>query len=491
MQKRTEQSPEGKYNTGVPQIICRKLIADLETPVSTFLKLNLENKPAVLLESVQGGESRGRYSIIALDPDIIFEANGTEVTITRGKDRKVIEDNPLEVLHELIEEVSFELPKNLPPMASGLFGYFGFETVAYIEKLPCRAGAGEIPDIGLMRPLSVIIFDSVADEIMLLRLITYSQELSYSQALAEAEGELDNLENKISRQLVGHRAAYNGARGEINYTAKQGRNRYMKLVEKAKEYIVAGDIFQVVLSESFEADFYLPPFSLYRALRHLNPSPFLVYLSFADFQLVASSPEIMARVRDSKLTVRPIAGTRKRGASAEEDKSQEEDLKADEKELAEHLMLVDLGRNDAARVCKPGTVKVTEMMKVEYYSHVLHLVSNVEGSISDGCTALDALLAAFPAGTLSGAPKIRAMEIISELEADNRGFYGGCMGYIGAGGDMDTCITIRTALIKRNKLFTRAGAGIVTDSIAANEYEECLNKAGAIFRAAFEADKFR
>jgi len=486
-----------KYNAGKPQIISAKLIADLETPVSAFLKLNQGRQYICLLESVQGGESRGRYSIIALNPDFIFKVNDSSVITQRLQNEQIIsteerEGEPLAVLKQIADEFAFPLDAGLPPMASGLFGYMGYDMVRFMEDIPYNASIqrADIPDSIFMRPLVVIVFDSVADEILLLRLVAPEQDVSAQDALNKALHDIEEIKLKLARQLVGHRASSELLAGDIQYRATNGREKYIEMVAKAKEYIVAGDCFQIVLSESFEADFYTPPFSLYRALRHLNPSPFLVYMSFGEFQLVSSSPEILVRLRNNEVTIRPIAGTRPRGKNTDEDYQLAQELLHDEKEKAEHLMLVDLGRNDVGRVSKAGSVKVTDMMSVENYSHVMHLVSNVTGQLQNNLTALDALIAGFPAGTLSGAPKIRAMEIINQLEGDARGFYGGCIGYIGAGGDMDTCIAIRTALVKDNRIYTRAGAGIVYDSVPDKEYEECLNKARAIFRAASQAERF-
>jgi len=484
------------YMRSEPSLIATRLIADLETPVSAFLKLSAgRDGNCFLLESVEGGTTRGRYSMIGLDPDIIWRANGgrAEINCVALVDREAFEscpEKPLDSLRALVRDSAITQDASLPPMAAGVFGYLGYDLVREIERLsPAKADPIGVPDAVMMRPTIMAVFDSVKDELCI---VTPVRPRPAATPRAAYDAAVERLENIV--QVLEGPLAHPGtadpmllAEDPVSNTPEQ---HFLDMVERAKEYVRAGDIFQVVLSQRFTSAFTLPPFALYRALRRVNPAPFLCYLEFGDFQIVCSSPEILVRVRDGKVTIRPIAGTRWRGATAVEDEGLAADLLADEKERAEHLMLLDLGRNDVGRVAEIGSVNVTEQFAIERYSHVMHIVSNVEGKLDSRFDVIDALAAGFPAGTVSRAPKVRAMEIIDELEIDKRGPYGGCIGYFGASGEMDTCIVLRTSVVKDGKMHVQAGAGIVYDSDPAYEHRECVNKAKALFRAAEEAVRF-
>ena len=473
-----------------------KLVADLETPVTAMLKLAEGETNSFLFESVEGGTVRGRYSFMGFKPDIIWRCHGDRAEINRAARTKVDAFEPcpgrvLDSLRAIIAESRFETPPGLPPMAAGLFGYMGYDTVRLMERLPDdNPDVLGIPDAIFLRPTVIAIFDNIEDAITLITPVWPADGIearaAYDAACARLGETLERLEGPLPYR-------HETAAGEIAAPVIQSnttREAYHAMVETAKEYIHAGDILQVVPSQRFSAPFPLPSFALYRSLRRLNPSPFLFHLDFGAFQVVGSSPEILVRLRDGIVTIRPIAGTRRRGADAKEDRALAEDLLSDPKELAEHLMLLDLGRNDVGRVAKVGTVKVTDRNMIEHYSHVMHIVSNVEGDIEPGLAALDALIAGFPAGTVSGAPKVRAMEIIDELECSRRGIYGGCIGYFAVNGTMDTCIALRTALVKDGTMYVQAGGGIVADSDPEAEYQESCNKAKALIRAAEEAVKF-
>jgi anthranilate synthase component I len=484
------------YSRGEPQAVWTRLIADLETPVSAMLKLAHAQPMSFLLESVEGGAVRGRYSIIGFAPDLIWRARGDEAEVNRNPARDADKFEPceggtLEALRALLDESRIDLPASLPPMALGIFGYMGYDTVRLIEKLPePNPDPIGIPDALLIRPTVMVIFDAVKDELTIVTPVRPQKRQSAKAAYARATERLSQVVDALDKPLT-HSSAPNGAALEMpNRVSNTTPEEYEAMVGRAKEYIAAGDIFQVVLSQRFSSPFDLPPFSLYRALRRTNPSPFLYYLNFGEFAVAGSSPEILVRVRDGQVTIRPIAGTRRRGETPEEDKRLAEELLADEKERAEHLMLLDLGRNDVGRVAKIGTVRVTDSFFLEHYSHVMHIVSNVVGELAGEHDAVDALMAGFPAGTVSGAPKVRAMEIIDELEKEKRGLYAGCVGYFSAAGEMDTCIVLRTSLIKDGVMHVQAGAGIVADSVPASEQRECEVKAMALFRAAEEAVRF-
>jgi anthranilate synthase component 1 len=461
-----------------------------------MLKLSEAQKDSFILESVTGGEIRGRYSIVGLKPDLIWRCRGTTSELNRESrfDANSFvpqEGNPLDELRALIEECRIDMPADLPAAAAGLFGYLGYDMIRLVEHLPnINPDPIDVPDAVMIRPTVVAVLDGVKGEVTLVSPAWVNSGLSaraaYAQAAERVMDALRDLERPVSsthRELNG--AAHVGA-PESNFT-KEG---YLAAVEKAKDYIKAGDIFQVVPAQRWAQDFTLPPFAMYRALRRVNPSPFMFFFNYGDFQIIGASPEILVRLMDNEVTIRPIAGTRKRGANAEEDKFLEADLLADPKELAEHLMLLDLGRNDVGRVAKIGTVRPTEKFTVERYSHVMHIVSNVVGELDPAHDAVAALLAGLPAGTLSGAPKVRAMQIIDELEPEKRGVYGGGCGYFSAGGDMDICIALRTAVLKDGKLYSQAGGGVVYDSDPEAEYQETVNKAKAVWTAAADAANF-
>ena len=484
-----------RYDSGADQVVWTTLVADLETPVSAFLKVASGKPMSFLFESVEGGAVRGRYSIIGLLPDLVWRAHGSDAQINRNAIRTPEQFAPcslppLEALRELIAECRIELPPELPPPAAGLFGYLSYDMVRQMERLPnINPDVLGTPDAILIRPTIVVVFDSVKDAITIVTPVRPEQGVSAKTALARASERLTAIVDALDAPLP-----KSMREAPDNIPATQASNttpaEYASMVRAAKEYIAAGDIFQVVLSQRFSAPFYLSPFSLYRALRRVNPAPFLYFLDFDGFSIAGSSPEILVRVRDGRVTIRPIAGTRPRGATPHEDAALERELLSDPKECAEHLMLLDLGRNDVGRVSTIGSVEVTDKFFIERYSQVMHIVSNVEGELAKGRDALDALIAGFPAGTVSGAPKVRAMQIIDELEKDKRGIYAGCVGYFSAAGEMDTCIVLRTAVIKDGTMYVQAGAGIVADSDPALEQQECVNKAKALFRAAEEARRF-
>jgi len=484
-----------RYARGEAQVVWTTLVADLETPVSAFLKIAGGRPMSILLESVEGGAVRGRYSIIGLEPDLLWRTVDGRAEINRAPRRNgaftPCNEPPLKALRALVAESRIELPDVLPPMAAGIFGYLGYDMVRLMEELPApNPDPIGIPDAVLMRPTVVVVFDAVSDMLTVVTPVRPEKGVPAKAALARASERLSAIVDALDRPL--DHAAANGASGPL--TVLPGSNttpaEYERMVRAAKEYIAAGDIFQVVLAQRFEAPFELPPFALYRALRRTNPSPYLYFLDLGDFAIAGSSPEILVKSSGGTVTIRPIAGTRPRGATPHEDKALEVELLADPKERAEHLMLLDLGRNDVGRVAEIGTVKVTDQFFIERYSQVMHIVSNVEGKLSAKYDAIDALAAGFPAGTVSGAPKVRAMEIIDELEKEKRGLYAGAVGYFSAAGDMDTAIVLRTALIKDGTMYVQAGAGIVADSDAKAEQQECVNKAKALFRAAEEARRF-
>lgn len=485
------------YDSGRSTLLEIALVADLETPVAAFLKLRARHPgPAFLLESVEGGAVRGRYSMIGLDPDLIWRCRDGVPSLARQPDLSQFEpDNrhPLVSLRALIAEsaIGQDEERDLPPMAAGLFGYLGYDMVRSMERLPTpNPDPLGVPDAILVRPRLMVVFDSIRDVITVVTPVRPAEGVSakaaYESALSRIDGVAAALESPLPIEARIDLATVAAPEPVSNTTPDE----FAAMVARAKEYIVAGDVFQVVLSQRFEAPFTLPAFALYRSLRRTNPAPFLCYLDFDAFQIVCSSPEILVRVRDGIVTIRPIAGTRRRGATPAEDRALAEELLADPKERAEHLMLLDLGRNDAGRVSRIGSVRVTDQFFIERYSQVMHIVSNVEGDLDTKYDPLEALSAGFPAGTVSGAPKVRAMEIIDELEKQKRGPYAGCIGYFGAGGEMDTCIVLRTAVVKDGRMHVQAGAGIVYDSDPASEQQECVNKAKALFRAAEEAVRF-
>jgi anthranilate synthase component I len=485
------------YEAGQACLVYTRLAGDLETPVSAFLKLSAKRREGIfLLESVEGGAARGRYSMIGLEPDIVLRIAGATAEINRcalssADDFKPCGKPPLSVLRELIAESRIEAVGDLPPMAAGVFGYLGYDMVRQMERLAAaKPDPIGVPDATLLRPTVMVVFDSVRDEIFVVTPLRPQPHTAFSAAHRAAIVRLKAVIAALEGPPALAAPSPSGGALVSPPLSNTPKTRFFEMVEKAKEYIRAGDIFQAVLSQRFSADFALPAFSLYRALRRINPAPFLCYLDFASFQIVCSSPEILVRVRGGTVTIRPIAGTRWRGKTKAEDERLAVELLADEKECAEHLMLLDLGRNDVGRVAETGSVEVTEKFAIERYSHVMHIVSNVEGRLARDHDVIDALCAGFPAGTVSGAPKVRAMEIIDELETDRRGIYGGCIGYFGAAGEMDTCIVLRTAIVKDGTMHVQAGGGVVYDSDPAYEYRESVNKAQALFRAAEEAVRF-
>ena len=484
------------YNAGKAQVVLTTLIADLETPVSVFIKLAGGQAYSSLFESVEGGSVIGRYSFVGIKPDIIWRCHGDRAEINRDAERQGSEFVPcvkgaLDSLRALVEESRIDLPPGAPPMASSLIGYLGYDTVRLMENLPdANPDVLGVPDAMFVRPTIIAAFDRLEDLITLFTPVWPKPETTaraaYEAACLHVKKALDDIEfaAPIPRQPAGPTQTLPEPVSNVSPES------YRAMVEAAKAYIRAGDAFQIVPSQRFQVPFSLPPLSLYRSLRRLNPSPFLFFLDFGAFSIVGSSPEILVRVRGDKVTIRPIAGTRPRGATAEEDQALAEELLADPKEQAEHLMLLDLGRNDTGRVAKIGSVRVTERFTIERYSHVMHIVSNVEGELDPRFDALAALIAGFPAGTVSGAPKVRAMEIIDELEPERRGIYAGAVGYFGANGDMDTCIALRTAVVKDEVMYVQAGGGVVADSDPEAEYQETRNKARALIRAAEAAVAF-
>ncbi|MDP1627964.1 anthranilate synthase component I [Parvibaculum sp.] len=485
---------EAAYNAGTAQVVYTRLVADLETPVSAMLKI-ADGKPnSFLLESVEGGDSRNRYSIIGLKPDAIWRTRGDKAELNRkARFDDTYEPCPggaLKSLRAFIEESRIDLPEELPPMAAGVFGYMSYDTVRLMEHLPNEnPDALGLPDGIFIRPTIIAVFDSVKDEVTVVTPVRPEPGVSARAAYTRANERITDVVAEFDTALPHlHRDAEIGPLEEPR--SNTPKDAYFGMVARAKEYIAAGDIFQVVLSQRFEAPFELPPFALYRALRRINPSPFLYFLNFENFSIVGSSPEILVRVRNNRVTIRPIAGTRHRGKNKAEDEAIAEELLADPKERAEHLMLLDLGRNDVGRVSKIGSVEVTERFALQYTSHLIHIVSNVEGDLDPAYDAISALVAGFPAGTVSGAPKVRAMEIIDELELEKRGPYAGCVGYFSAAGEMDTCIVLRTAIVKDGKMYVQAGGGVVADSSPEGEHQESINKAKALFRAAEEAVRY-
>ncbi|WP_277024337.1 anthranilate synthase component I [Paracoccus hibiscisoli] len=485
---------QAEWEAGRNQLVTIRLAADLDTPVSLMLKLAEAAPQSFMLESVTGGELRGRYSIVGMKPDLVWECRDRRARINRqARFSQDFQDDArpaLDSLRALIAESRIQvMPDGVPPVAAGLFGYLGYDMIRLVEHLPdVNPDTLDLPDAMLMRPSVVAVLDGVKGEVTLCAPAWHDggdARAAYARAGERVMDALRALDRQPSEPRV------MGDEGQIgapvsNFT----KPAYLAAVEKAKDYIRAGDIFQVVPSQRWRMDFPLPPFALYRSLRRTNPSPFMFFLNMGGFQIVGASPEILVRLRDGEVTIRPIAGTRPRGADDAEDRALEADLLSDQKELAEHLMLLDLGRNDVGRVARPGTVRPTEQFVIERYSHVMHIVSNVVGELREGEDALSALLAGMPAGTVSGAPKVRAMEIIDELEPEKRGVYGGAVGYFAANGEMDMCIALRTAVVKDKALYIQAGGGVVYDSDPEAEFEETVNKSRALQRAAEGAARF-
>lgn len=485
---------ERGWAQGRNQLLTIRLAADLDTPVSLMLKLAEAAPNSFMLESVTGGEVRGRYSFVGMKPDLIWECRDGKARINRNarySDEFAEDDRPaLDSLRALIAESRIDMPDGVPAGAAGLFGYLGYDMIRLVERLPdVNPDPLGLPDAMMLRPSVVAVLDGVKGEVALCAPAWHDSGIPVRAAYAQAAERLMEALRSLDRQPSEPRALGHDLKiGELR--SNFSKEAYLAAVEKAKDYIRAGDIFQVVPSQRWAMDFPLPPFALYRSLRRTNPSPFMFFLNFGGFQIVGASPEILVRLREGQVTVRPIAGTRPRGATPEEDRALEADLLADQKELAEHLMLLDLGRNDVGRVAKMGTVTPTEQFIVERYSHVMHIVSNVVGELRAGEDALSALLAGMPAGTVSGAPKVRAMQIIDELEPEKRGVYAGGVGYFAANGEMDMCIALRTGVIKDGQLYIQAGGGVVYDSDPEAEFMETVNKSRALRRAAEEAARF-
>ena len=480
-----------EYEAGRNQVVFSKLTSDLETPVSIMLKLAGAKKNSFILESVTGGETRGRYSIIGMEPDLIWKCEGNHSFHSSGKDEFTnIKGNPLTVFRNILEQSKINLPDDLPQASAGLFGYFGYDMVRHVEDLPnINPDKIGLPDAMFIRPTIIAVLDGVKGEVILISPVFCDTQTSCKIAYERAQSKISKAVFELKKQIITNRNL--GKSGKIEEPSSNlTKEEYKSAVKKAKAYIKQGDIFQVVPSQRWTQSFSYSPFSLYRSLRRTNPSPFMFFFNFGNFQVIGASPEILVRVFGNEVTIRPIAGTRPRGATPEEDKALEADLLADKKELAEHLMLLDLGRNDIGRVAKIGTVKPTEKFIIERYSHVMHIVSNVVGELSDEHDAVSAFFAGMPAGTVSGAPKVRAMEIIDELEPEKRGVYGGGVGYFSSGGDMDMCIALRTAVLKDEKLYIQAGGGVVFDSDPEVEYMETVHKSNAIRKAAADAAMF-
>jgi anthranilate synthase component 1 len=491
---------EPQLTKGKNAIIWCKIITDMETPTSALQKLREPNQPCFLLESVHGGENRGRYSLIGLYPDKIWRCVEGVASIANFSSDNVmgefvkLPEAPLISLQQQIDEIAMIIPPELPSLAAGMIGYFGYDMIKLVEKIPHNKPDDiNIPQALLMRPKLMLVFDNIDGAVYASSPI-WAEDVRKNggkAAYEQAKTTIINAINELKRTQPIEPYFSDEIKEDLSFASNMTRAQYHAMVEKAKEYIIAGDIFQVVPSQRFSASFKQSPFNLYRALRYLNPSPFLFYLQMPDFALVGSSPEILVRLRDDKITIRPIAGTRKRGANPAEDAALEQDLLSDAKEIAEHQMLLDLGRNDVGKCAVAGSVTVTQTMLVERYSHVMHIVSQVEGMRQPNASAIDCLMAGFPAGTVSGAPKIRAMEIIDELEPVARSFYAGGVGYFSASGWLDSCITLRTALIKDEMIYVQAGGGVVADSNPEAEYQESCNKAKAVMKATSLAAQFR
>ena len=467
--------------------VYKEILADTDTPVTAFLKLG--GTPSFLLESVEGGEKWARYSFLGSRPAKIIRGRGNAIEIINGRKPPVAfeSDNPLDVIKKEISRYRPVEGEGLPRFFGGLVGYMGYDMVRFFEpiKEAKKEGLG-LPDFFFMLTDTMLIFDSLRQKIQVLS-NAHIEDKSPAEAYREAELKIEEIIAKLRAPLVLGNTVPSGKSNGVrsNFTKPD----FLRSVEKSKEYVMAGDVVQVVLSQRFERDSAVDPFDVYRALRVINPSPYMYYLDIGEARIVGSSPEILVRLEDGRIVLRPIAGTRKRGGTEAADKALEDELKKDPKEVAEHIMLVDLGRNDVGRVAKIGSVRVSELMTVERYSHVMHLVSNVEGDLGEGLDAFDVLAACFPAGTVSGAPKVRAMEIIEELEPTRRGPYAGSVGYFSYSGNMDTCITIRTLIVKEGKVYVQAGAGIVADSDPEREYTETVNKAKGMMKAVDMAEE--
>jgi len=464
------------------QIIYTSKNAQDDQEVLNLIDNFLNEKNSFIFESVEKGKIRGRYTIFGKNPDKIWEFNNKDSYLTYNSTKKKIKGEPKKIIEKIIEEFKFKTPAGLPPICSLISGYFSYDSIRYVEKIPnkCKDDL-KLPDVRLMRPRTLIIHDNLKKKIFyIINVFNDEKILSYKKKYFEVENEIKDL---LIQASISKSNPHSNTKSNIKVKSNTSKGKFLRMVNKAKKYIKIGDVFQVVLSQRFEAKLSKEPLEIYKKLRVTNPSPFMYFFNFKDFQIIGASPEILVRLRDNKITVRPIAGTRPRGKNFKEDNFFAKDLLQDKKELSEHLMLLDLGRNDAGKVSKIGTIKVTESFMIEKYSHVMHIVSNVMGVYNKKFSKFKSLLAGFPAGTVSGAPKIRAMEIIDELETTRRKVYAGGIGYFSANGEFDTCIALRTAVAKNKKFYVQAGAGIVADSNPIKEYEETVNKAKALINA--------
>ena len=472
-----------RHRNKLNQIIYTSKKIKSDDEVINLIDNFLDEKNSFIFESVEKGEIKGRYTIFGKNPDKIWEFNNNQSYIIRKNKKVKLKDKPSNLIEKIIEDFKFETPKNLPKICSLISGYFSYDSIRYIEEIPnnCRNDL-QLPDVRLLRPRTLVIHDNLKKEIFYISNIFKDEKITnYKKKYDEIQSDLFRLYIQSSIKKIDKKIIKNS--NNIKVKSNTSKNKFLSMVNKAKKYIKLGDIFQVVLSQRFEAKLTKKPIDIYKKLRITNPSPFMFFFNFNDFQIIGASPEILVRLRNDKITVRPIAGTRPRGKSIKEDRFYEKDLLRDKKELSEHLMLLDLGRNDAGKVSKINTVKVTESFIIEKYSHVMHIVSNVVGEYNKKFSKFKSLLAGFPAGTVSGAPKIRAMEIIDELETTKRKVYAGGIGYFSANGEFDTCIALRTAVAKKDKFYVQAGAGIVADSKPLKEYEETVNKAKALINA--------
>jgi len=473
-----------KHKQKKNQVIFHQINCKSNKIIENIINNFLIKKNSFIFESVEKRRIRGRYTIIGADPDKIWEFNKKKISLVKNKKKEIINADPYTFLKKLIQNFNYPMPKELPPISSLLVGYFSYDIIRYIEKVPDQClNDLEIPDIRLIRPKTLIIHDNLKKKIYFIINCFSDEKISdYYEYYFNIIQKIYYLKN-LTFSFKNSKAANKKYRKIVKVKSNISKNRYKKIVLDAKKYIKKGDIFQVVLSQRFESKLTKPPLEIYKKLRITNPSPFMYFLNFDDFQIIGSSPEILVRLRKNKVTIRPIAGTRPRGVNAKIDCKLKNELLKDKKELSEHLMLLDLGRNDVGKVSKINSVKVTEKFKVEKYSHVMHIVSNVEGKFNNKYSLIDTMLAGFPAGTVSGAPKIRAMEIIDELEKSKRKMYAGAIGYFSANKSFDTCIALRTALVKNNKFYIQSGAGIVADSVPEKEYQETVNKAKALINS--------
>ncbi len=465
----------------INQVLYYELKSNNSNEVENLINNFLQDKNSFIFESVEKGIIKGRYTIFGKNPDKIWEFNDKNIYYLNKKKKKKIKGDPVKIINNIIKNFNFKTPKKLPPLCSLLAGYFSYDTIRYFEKIKDTCVDDlKIPDIRIMRPTTLVIHDNLKKKIFFIKNCFSDKRITnYEKKYTDIQDELNNIiiQSKISVIYSDKKLVKKTIKSNIS------KKQFLENVKKAKKYIEIGDIFQVVLSQRFETKLTKKPLNIYKKLRLTNPSPFMFYFNFNDFQIIGASPEILVRLRDNKVTIRPIAGTRPRGKNVSEDNFYKKDLLSDKKEISEHLMLLDLGRNDIGKISKINTVKVTEQFKIEKYSHVMHIVSNVTGEFDKKKSKYDTLMAGFPAGTVSGAPKIRAMEIIDELEKNKRKIYAGGIGYFSANGDFDTCIALRTALAKNGKYYVQAGAGIVADSIPEKEFQETLNKSKALIKA--------